>query len=56
MRVQVGISRVFIPDSMYDAFVAKAADKASKRTLGDQWSGCDQGPQASEEQMNRVLG
>jgi len=55
VQICVGVSRVFVHESQYDAFVASAAERASKRTLGDQWSGCDQGPQCSKEQLDRVL-
>jgi retinal dehydrogenase len=54
-QICVGISRVFVPDTMYEQFVKLAAERASKRTLGDQWSGADQGPQASKEQLDRVM-
>lgn len=54
-QICVGISRVFVPDGMYDEFIRLAAERASKRTVGDQWSGADQGPQASKEQLGRVL-
>jgi len=46
---------VYVPESMYDAFVAKAAERACARTIGDQWSGCDQSCQTSKEQFDRVL-
>lgn len=46
---------VYVPASMYDAFVAKAAERACARTIGDQWSGCDQSCQTSKEQFDRVL-
>ena len=54
-QICVGISRVFVHESVYDQFVEKAIEKASKRTIGDQYSNCDQGPQASQEQFDRVL-
>jgi acyl-CoA reductase-like NAD-dependent aldehyde dehydrogenase len=54
-QICVGISRVLVPDGMYDEFVERAAAKARSRTLGHQWSGADQGPQCSQEQLDRVL-
>jgi acyl-CoA reductase-like NAD-dependent aldehyde dehydrogenase len=54
-QICVGITRVFVHESVYEDFVARAADRVRARTIGDQWSGADQGPQASREQMERVL-
>jgi retinal dehydrogenase len=54
-QICVGVSRVFVHEKLYDQFVAKAAERAASRTLGHQWSGCDQGPQTSQEQLDRVL-
>jgi acyl-CoA reductase-like NAD-dependent aldehyde dehydrogenase len=54
-QICVGITRVFVPEGMRDAFLDKAASRARSRTLGDQWSGAEQGPLADEAQMNRVL-
>jgi aldehyde dehydrogenase (NAD+) len=55
-QICVGVSRCFVHESQYDAFVAKAAAKASSRTLGHQWSGADQGPLIDKDQLDRVLG
>jgi acyl-CoA reductase-like NAD-dependent aldehyde dehydrogenase len=54
-QICVGISRVFVPETMYEEFVTRAATKAKARTLGDQWSGCDLGPLVDKEQLDRVL-
>lgn len=54
-QICVGISRVFVHESIYDEFVARAAARAAKRSLGDQWSGADQGPQVDAAQMENVL-
>lgn len=54
-QICVGISRVFVHESIYDQFIERAVERASKRTIGDQYSECDQGPQASLEQFERVL-
>lgn len=55
MQICVGITRVFIPDKLYDAFVERAVAKATAKTLGDQWSGADIGPLVDTTQMERVL-
>jgi aldehyde dehydrogenase (NAD+) len=54
-QICVGISRVFVHESMVEPFLAAVADRATKRTLGAQWSGADQGPLVSAEHMARVL-
>lgn len=48
-------SRVFVHAKIYDEFVAKSAARAAKRTLGDCFSGADQGPQVDETQHKSVL-
>ncbi len=50
-------SRLFVQESVYDEFVAKIAAKAKGRKVGDPFDlANEQGPQVSQEQMDRVLG
>jgi acyl-CoA reductase-like NAD-dependent aldehyde dehydrogenase len=49
-------SRVFVHASIYDAFLAKSALRAKARTVGDGFSGAEQGPQVDKDQLDRVLG
>lgn len=50
-------SRLFVEESVYDEFVAKITKKAKNRRLGDPFDlQTEQGPQVSEEQMQRILG
>ena len=49
-------SRVFVHESIHDAFVAKSVLRAKARTLGSWSSGAEQGPQVDAEQLSRVLG
>jgi acyl-CoA reductase-like NAD-dependent aldehyde dehydrogenase len=49
-------SRVYVHESIHDAFVAKSILRAKARTLGDAFSGAAQGPQVDAEQLARVLG
>ncbi|VTT98044.1 betaine-aldehyde dehydrogenase : Aldehyde dehydrogenase (Acceptor) OS=Trichodesmium erythraeum (strain IMS101) GN=Tery_2599 PE=3 SV=1: Aldedh [Gemmataceae bacterium] len=50
-------SRLFVQESVYDEFVAKVAAKAKGRKVGDPFDPAnEQGPQVSQEQMDRVLG
>ena len=55
-QICVAISRVFVPESLLDAFLAAAAARARARTVGDQWSGADMGPLASAAALQRVQG
>lgn len=49
-------SRLFVEEKIYDEFVAKITAKAKKRRLGDPFDmTTEQGPQVSQEQMDRVL-
>ncbi|VVC33461.1 Aldehyde dehydrogenase N-terminal domain,Aldehyde dehydrogenase, cysteine active [Cinara cedri] len=49
-------SRTFVQDSIYDEFVEKSAKRAEKRIVGDQFDPkTQQGPQITEEQMNKIL-
>lgn len=49
-------SRIFVHEDIYDAFCAKSALRAKARTVGDAFSGAEQGPQVSKEQLDIVLG
>ena len=50
-------SRVFVQESVYDAFVQKVTDKAKARKVGDPFDPTvEQGPQVSQEQFDRVMG
>lgn len=50
-------SRTFVQEGIYDAFVAKAAEMARTRKVGDAFAeGTQQGPQVDEEQFNKILG
>lgn len=56
-QVCTAASRVFVHESVYDAFVDKVRANAEKRSIGaGQSPHVDQGPLVSEEQMHRVLG
>jgi len=49
-------SRTFVHAAIYDAFVQKATELAVKRRVGNPLEdGVDQGPQVSEEQLNKVM-
>lgn len=50
-------SRLFVEESVYDAFVEKVVAKAKSQQVGDPFDmGTTQGPQVSQEQMERILG
>jgi aldehyde dehydrogenase (NAD+) len=50
-------SRLFVQDSVYDAFVEKITTKAKQRKVGDPFDvNTEQGPQVSQEQFDRVMG
>ncbi len=50
-------SRLFVQEKCYDEFVHKIAEKAKARKLGDPFHpDTEQGPQVSQEQMDRILG
>ncbi|KAH7299945.1 hypothetical protein KP509_24G037200 [Ceratopteris richardii] len=49
-------SRIFVQDTIYDAFVAKAVEKAKKRVVGDPFKPeVEDGPQVDETQFKRIL-
>jgi aldehyde dehydrogenase (NAD+) len=50
-------SRVFVEETIYDAFVEKSIARAGKRRVGDPLDPrTDQGPQISESQFDRIMG
>jgi aldehyde dehydrogenase (NAD+) len=50
-------SRVFVQESIYDAFIEKMTAKAKGRKVGDPFDhATEQGPQVSQEQFDRVMG
>ena len=50
-------SRLFVEDKIRDEFVSKLAAKAKGRRLGDPLDpGTQQGPQVSQEQLDKILG
>ncbi len=42
-------------ESIYDEFVKRATAKAKSRTVGDCFSGAQQGPQVDQEQLDKIL-
>uniref|UniRef100_A0A1B6HBZ2 Aldehyde dehydrogenase domain-containing protein n=1 Tax=Homalodisca liturata TaxID=320908 RepID=A0A1B6HBZ2_9HEMI len=49
-------TRTFVQDTIYDAFVKKAAERAAKRKVGDPFSDeTEQGPQVDEEMFTKAL-
>ncbi len=50
-------SRLFVEDKIHRDFVERLAEKAKKRKLGDPLEpDTEQGPQVSQEQMDKILG
>merc|ERR1711935_1050216 len=49
-------SRLMVQEGIYDEFVKKATERANKRTVGEPFSGAEQGPQVDEEQHTKILG
>lgn len=50
-------SRTMVEESIYDEFVAKAAERAKKRTVGNPFDpNMEQGPQVDKEQFDKILG
>ena len=49
-------SRLFVQDTIYDAFVKRTVEEAEKRTIGGPASGSVQGPQVDDIQFKNVLG
>lgn len=49
-------SRTYVQDKIYDEFVAKSAERANKRTVGNPFdANIEQGPQIDKEQYDRIL-
>lgn len=49
-------SRIFVQDTIYDEFVKKSVERATKRTVGSPWDEkIEQGPQIDSEQFNKIL-
>jgi len=51
----IAASRLYVQEGIYDKFVEMCVNKAKGRTLGDQKSGAEQGPQVDGIQFNNVL-
>jgi aldehyde dehydrogenase (NAD+) len=50
-------SRLFVEDKIHQDFVERLAEKAKERKLGDPLDpGTQQGPQVSQEQLDKILG
>lgn len=52
----VAATRTYVQSGIYDKFVAKAAEIAQKRTVGNPYEDVDQGPQIDTEMFNKVMG
>lgn len=49
-------SRLFVEEKCYDEFVARSADRAKRRTVGDPFDPkTEQGPQVDEAQFDKVM-
>jgi len=51
----IAASRLYVQEGIYDKFVEMCVAKAQKRTLGNQSSGAEQGPQVDGIQFDNVL-
>jgi len=50
-------SQLFVEEKIHKEFVARLADKAKKRRVGDPLDAdTEQGPQVSQEQLDKILG
>jgi aldehyde dehydrogenase (NAD+) len=50
-------TRVFVHESIYDTFVARAAEMAKNRVVGDPYEqGVEAGPLVNKKQLERVMG
>ena len=55
-QICVGMSRVYVPDALHDAFVAAAVKRARARVLGSPWDAAtEQGPLVDGVALARVL-
>lgn len=48
-------SRIFVEEKIYDEFVERSAARAKQRTVGDPFTGVEQGPQVDAEQLRKIL-
>lgn len=48
-------SRLFVHEKIYDEFVARSADYAVKRRVGDPFTDVDQGPQVDDAQFKKIM-
>ncbi|XP_046962460.1 aldehyde dehydrogenase X, mitochondrial-like [Vanessa cardui] len=49
-------TRTYVQSGIYDAFVAKAAEIAKKRTVGNPYENVQQGPQIDQDMFTKVMG
>ncbi|CAH2232927.1 jg12430 [Pararge aegeria aegeria] len=49
-------TRTYVQSGIYDKFIAKAAEIAKKRTVGNSWEDVQQGPQIDSDMFNKVMG
>jgi len=49
-------TRTFVQSGIYDKFVAKSAEIAQKRTVGNPYEDVEQGPQIDKEMFDKVIG
>ncbi|XP_049868382.1 aldehyde dehydrogenase X, mitochondrial-like [Pectinophora gossypiella] len=49
-------TRTYVQSGIYDKFVAKAAEIAKKRTVGNPYTDVQQGPQIDLDMFNKVMG
>ncbi|RDD40375.1 Aldehyde dehydrogenase, mitochondrial [Trichoplax sp. H2] len=48
-------TRIFVQDTIYDEFVARAVAKAKAISVGNPFDDVEQGPQVDEDQFNKIL-
>ncbi|MDK0628335.1 aldehyde dehydrogenase family protein [Clostridium perfringens] len=49
-------TRTYVQSGIYDKFVAKSAEIAKKRTVGNPYTDVEQGPQIDKEMFDKVMG
>ncbi|KOB77219.1 Mitochondrial aldehyde dehydrogenase, partial [Operophtera brumata] len=49
-------TRTYVQSGIYDKFVAKAAEIAQKRSVGNPYTDVEQGPQIDKEMFDKVMG
>ncbi|XP_061729915.1 aldehyde dehydrogenase X, mitochondrial-like [Cydia pomonella] len=52
----VAATRTYVQSGIYDKFVAKSAEIAKKRSVGNPYEDVQQGPQIDPEMFNKVMG